>query len=217
MPAITGGGVPPLPITSQPTTPITSPVVDRRITADERRSRARRMSDRASTRRELLRTPAVLWLLLAVIGSAAGALYYYSVRGFASARQAEGTLAAETAAITLRDTVAGAPVIAPPPVFVTPGDSGDVRVVGTLPPGTTFYVDDRHVDGPITRVPAGRHVVGIWAPGYEFWSDTVDVVAGRLHEITPRLQLPARAAEPAPPREGSSLRPPRPRNAVATS
>jgi serine/threonine protein kinase len=187
------GALPPLPITSQPTTPITSPVVDRRTMPDERRARARRLSDRGYVRRELLRSPAMMWLLLAIIGGGAGALYYYSVRGFASARSASDQLAAEEPA-TLRDTVAGAPVIAPPPVFVTPGDSGDVRIVGALPSGTTFYINDRHMEGPITRVPAGRHVVGIWAPGYDFWADTLDVVPGRLHEITPRLRLPS--AEP---------------------
>ena len=183
------GTVPPLPITSQPTTPITSPVVDRRTMPDERRARARRFSDRGFVRRELLRSPAMLWLLLAILGGGAGALYYYTVRGFAPGRTAADQLAASEPP-TLHDTVAGAPVIAPPPVFVTPGDSGDVRIVGTLPQGTTFYVDDRQIQGPITRVSAGSHVVGIWAPGYDFWADTIEVISGRLHEITPRLRLP---------------------------
>src|SRR5690606_15916901 len=170
--------MPPLPITSQPTTPITSPVVDRRTMPDERRARARRYSDRGYVRRELLRSPAILWLLLAVVGGGAGAFYYYSVRGFASARTAADQLAAAEPP-TLRRTVAGAPVIAPPPVLVTPGDSGDVRIVGTLPTGTTLYINDRHMEGPITRVPAGRHIVGVWAPGYDFWADTIEVVSGR--------------------------------------
>jgi serine/threonine protein kinase len=76
-----GGGLPP--IVSQPTTPMDSPLVNRRLTPLERRDVPRRVADRSMAMRPSASSWAWLWVLLAVVGGAGGALYYYKARGFA--------------------------------------------------------------------------------------------------------------------------------------
>ncbi|HET6837597.1 MAG TPA: protein kinase, partial [Gemmatimonadales bacterium] len=76
------GGFPP--IVSQPTTPIESPLVNRRLTPRERRELPRRVADRSVAMRTSNSSWAWLWILLAILGVAGGGIYYYKGRGFAS-------------------------------------------------------------------------------------------------------------------------------------
>jgi serine/threonine protein kinase len=76
-----GGGLPP--IVSQPTTPLDSPLVNRRLTPRERRELPRRVADRSLAMRPTTSSKSWLWLLLAVLGGAGGAFYYYQGQGFA--------------------------------------------------------------------------------------------------------------------------------------
>ena len=78
-----GTGIPP--ILSQPTTPLDSPLVNRRLTPRERRDLPRRVADRSVAMRPSTSSWAWLWVLLAVLGGAGGGLYYYKSRGFAQA------------------------------------------------------------------------------------------------------------------------------------
>src|SRR5688572_30691241 len=61
-----GGGLPP--IVSQPTTPLDSPLVNRRLTPLERREVPRRVADRSVAMRPSASSWAWLWVLLAVLG-----------------------------------------------------------------------------------------------------------------------------------------------------
>jgi serine/threonine protein kinase len=76
-----GSGLPP--IVSQPTTPLDSPLVNRRLSPLERREVPRRVADRSVAMRTKSSSWAWLWLLLAVLGGAGGAFYYYKAKGFA--------------------------------------------------------------------------------------------------------------------------------------
>ncbi|HYF39042.1 MAG TPA: PEGA domain-containing protein, partial [Gemmatimonadales bacterium] len=76
-----GGGFPP--IVSQPTTPLDSPLVNRRLTPRERREVPRRVADRSVAMRTSTSSWAWLWILLAILGVAGGSFYYYQARGFA--------------------------------------------------------------------------------------------------------------------------------------
>ncbi|MGH7509944.1 MAG: protein kinase domain-containing protein [Gemmatimonadales bacterium] len=106
-----GGGLPP--IVSQPTTPLDSPLVNRRLTPRERREIPRRVADRSVAMRTSTTSWAWLWVLLAVLGGAGGGLYYYQARGFAP-----GAAAGEELKDSLvpRDTLAPltAPSVPPP-------------------------------------------------------------------------------------------------------
>jgi serine/threonine protein kinase len=79
--SIGGAGLPP--IVSQPTTPLESPLVNRRLTPRERREVPRRVADRSVAMRPSTSSWAWLWVLLAVLGGLGGAFYYYQARGFA--------------------------------------------------------------------------------------------------------------------------------------
>src|SRR4051812_27330734 len=70
-------------IVSQPTTPLESPLVNRRMTPRERRETPRRVADRSLAMRSGSSSWAWLWILLAVLGGVGGALYYFAVHGFA--------------------------------------------------------------------------------------------------------------------------------------
>jgi serine/threonine protein kinase len=94
-----GGGLPP--IVSQPTTPLDSPLVNRRLTPRERREVPRRVADRSVAMRTNPSSWAWLWVLLAVLGGAGGAFYYYTSHGFAPANIAADTTPDSAA----RDTV----------------------------------------------------------------------------------------------------------------
>jgi len=129
-----GGAFPP--IVSQPTTPLDSPLVNRRMTPRERRDVPRRVADRSVAMRGSSSSWAWVWILLAVLGAVGGALYYFGVHGFApggiAAEPADSVKAAEDTsprldttarpAIAPRDTVASPSGSSPPPA-----DSADKK------------------------------------------------------------------------------------------
>ena len=71
-------------IVSQPTTPIESPLVNRRLTPRERRDEPRRVADRSLAMRGSGSSLAWIWVVLAVLGGIGGGFYYYKSRGFAT-------------------------------------------------------------------------------------------------------------------------------------
>jgi serine/threonine protein kinase len=98
-----GAGLPP--IVSQPTTPLDSPLVNRRLTPRERREVPRRVADRSVAMRPSTSSWAWLWVLLAVLGGLGGAFYYYQARGFAPGTAAPDTVT--RAASHVGDSLAG--------------------------------------------------------------------------------------------------------------
>jgi serine/threonine protein kinase len=91
-----GSGLPP--IVSQPTTPLDSPLVNRRLSPLERREIPRRVADRSVAMRTQTSSWAWLWLLLAVLGGAGGAFYYYKAKGFAPGKTVPDTAVDSSAA-----------------------------------------------------------------------------------------------------------------------
>src|SRR3954449_6967569 len=77
--SIGGSGLPP--IVSQPTTPLDSPLVNRRLTPRERRELPRRVADRSVAMRTTS-SWAWLWILLSVLMIVGGAFYYFTAHGF---------------------------------------------------------------------------------------------------------------------------------------
>ena len=71
-------------IVSQPTTPLESPLVNRRMTPRERRETPRRVADRSLAMRSSGSSLAWIWVVLAVLGGIGGGFYYYKSRGFAT-------------------------------------------------------------------------------------------------------------------------------------
>jgi len=221
------GGVPP--IRSQPTTPIDSPLVNRRATPRERRDLPRRVADRSLAMRGGSGSSWVwLWIVLAVVGGGAGAFYYYRVRGAVPGNGGPASAATAADTTALRDTTAArtpalpadtapppaamaaapTPLRTPdpaPPADTTPaaeavsGDSGGIRLMG-LPRGSTVMIDEKPVSEPLTRLLPGPHAVGVSAPRFNFFSDTIVVRPGEIIELTPQLtpigapDLPRRAA-----------------------
>ncbi|HEU5042272.1 MAG TPA: serine/threonine-protein kinase [Gemmatimonadales bacterium] len=119
-------GGPPL-IVSQPTAPLNSPSVDRRLTPRERRDLPRRVADRSLAMRSSGSSWAWIWVVLAVLGGGGGAYYYYQARGFAAGPTAAGAedsapasadrLAPDSAPAARRaPDSARPPAPAPPPV-----------------------------------------------------------------------------------------------------
>jgi len=219
-------------IVSQPTTPLESPLVNRRATPRERRDLPRRVADRSLALRGSGSSWAWLWIVLAIVGGTGGALYYYKSRGFAPGAGGDADSAATAVDTTpLRDTTAArtpalsadsahgssastavpAPTPPPPkpsdpapsrdttpPAAVVTGDSGGIRVVG-LPRGSTVMIDEKPVSESVTRLPPGPHAVGVSAPRFNFYSDTIVVRPGEITEVNPQLtaigapDLPRRA------------------------
>jgi serine/threonine protein kinase len=214
------------PIVSQPTTPIESPLVNRRETPRERRDLPRRVADRSLAMRGGSGSWAWLWLVLAVLGGGGGAIYYYKSHGFAPGGDSPDSAATVTDTTPLRDTTAAqtpalfsdtghagagtarasgppapptppAPVPAPrapdtaasattAPDAAVIGDSGGIRVVG-LPRGSTVMIDEKPVTEPVTRLPPGPHAVGVSAPRFNFYSDTIVIRPGEITELNPQL------------------------------
>jgi serine/threonine protein kinase len=229
-------GVPPI-IVSQPTTPLESPLVNRRITPLERRDLPRRVADRSLAMRGGSSGWTWLWLVLAVLGGSGGGLYYYKSHGFAARPNvADSTAAALADTGAHRDTTAARnpaapradstrpapPPAAPAPATISqaprtpeiqatttsdsltrpaggPVDSGGIRVVG-LPRGSTVMIDERPVTDPMTRLAPGPHALGVSAPRFNFYTDTIVVRPGEIQEINPPLspigspELPRRRA-----------------------
>ena len=61
-------------------------------------------------------------------------------------------------------------------------------------------IDEKPVSESVTRLPPGPHALGVSAPRFNFYSDTVEVKPGETLEITPQLspigspELPRRRA-----------------------
>jgi serine/threonine protein kinase len=153
------GGLPP--IVSQPTTPIESPLVNRRATPLERRDVPRRVADRSLAMRGGSGSSwAWLWLVLAVLGGGGGAFYYYKSHGFAAATETPDSATTAPDTTSLRDTTAArtrsvagdngrrtggtassaapgssTPTPAPPPTPAQP--ASDTATVGSTPDVTT--------------------------------------------------------------------------------
>jgi serine/threonine protein kinase len=235
-----GSGSPLPPIASQATTPLDSPLVNRRLTPRERRDLPRRVADRSVAMRTTSPSWAWLWVLLAVLGGAGGGIYYYKARGFAPGAGAtqspiDSTPPRDSAAPTgaqappaAGDSTAGVGTSPPaqsdsapprsaasdsalPPVtapadpsgsdITGPVDSGGIRLIG-LPRGSTVMIDEKPVTQALTKLAPGPHALGISAPRYNFYSDTIVVRPGEIMELTPQLTqigapVPARRDRPA--------------------
>jgi serine/threonine protein kinase len=216
-------GGPPL-IVSQPTTPLDSPLVNRRITPLERRDLPRRVADRSVAMRGSGSSWAWIWVVLAVLGGGGGAYYYYQARGFAAGPTAAAADSAPPpAAVAPTDSATASPppsdtarAALPPPVAPSPPprpapapadtapagapaavDSGGVRLVG-LPRGSAVLIDERQVTEPLTRLTPGPHALAISAPRFNFFSDTIVIRPGEVLELTPQL-TPIGAPSATPP------------------
>jgi serine/threonine protein kinase len=200
------------PIVSQPTTPLESPLVNRRMTPLERREVPRRVADRSMAMRTSASSWAWLWVLLAVLGGAGGAFYYYKARGFAPGNitrepvvdslsvtdsvgvppplPAQAPAAMDSTPPARDSTSAGmtppAAEVADPLETTGPVDSGGIRLVG-LPRGSTVLIDEKPVVNALTRLAPGPHALAISAPRYNFYSDTVVVRPGQIQELAPQL------------------------------
>jgi len=85
-------------------------------------------------------------------------------------------------------------------------------VVG-LPRGSTVMIDEKPVSDAVTRLPPGPHAVGVSAPRFNFYTDTIVVRPGETAEVSPQLtpigapdlprrQLPIRAISRCDPGPG---------------
>ena len=211
---------------SQPTTPISSPTVDRRKQSGGRRATPRRVADRSLAMRSNGGSRAWIWILLAVLAGAAFAIYYLRSKGFASGNTAEPTVADSAAGRdtlsaglparrdTTRSPAASAPLPIPQPpaesastAGIAPAgtaapasaDSGSIRVSG-IPARSEVMIDEQPAVTAVTRVPVGRHVVAISAPLRNFYVDTVDVRSGDTTELTPVLTPLGTGSAQLPPR-----------------
>ena len=128
------GGMPP--IASQPTTPIESPLVNRRATPRERRDVPRRVADRSLAMRGGSGSWAWLWLVLAVLGGGGGAFYYYRSHGFAPAVEGPDSAASARDTAPLRDTTAAKTPALPSDSARASGGTGGSNSPGiaTAPP-----------------------------------------------------------------------------------
>ena len=221
-------GSPPL-IVSQPTTPLDSPIVDRRAVPRSPQDGSRRVADRSLAMRggdrrgdgsgwcwrcsegaaarstTIARTaslPAVRWHPThrplrppptPRSGRTAPRLRYRR-RASPTARRAEGPLphrrrqqrrrrhrqcpGLPSRPVTAADSSKTAKRVA--------GDSGGIRIIG-LPRGSTVMIDEKPVSEPLTRLPPGPHALGVSAPRFNFYSDTIVVRPGEVIEITPQL------------------------------
>jgi hypothetical protein len=151
------------------------------------------------------RTSPLPWLL-AVAAVAAGGWWAVRIRGAPTAPVAPPpvTVAPETVLVTVppETLVASVPMPVPdsaasgvslPPaetVAAAPApwgtDSGSLKLVG-LPRGSSVLIDESPVTSAVTRLPAGRHFLGVSAPMHEFYEDTVLIEAGILTELQPVL------------------------------
>jgi serine/threonine protein kinase len=135
--SVGGAGLPP--IVSQPTTPLDSPLVNRRQTPRERREVPRRVADRSVAMRPSTSSWAWLWVILAVLGGLGGSFYYYQARGFAPGTVADTTANQSSPQSDSLRRSDSAVAQAPPPA----GDSA--VTVPSAPAGT---------DGSIPQAPA---------------------------------------------------------------
>jgi serine/threonine protein kinase len=122
-------------IVSQPTTPLESPLVNRRITPLERRDAPRRVADRSLAMRSTGSSWAWIWVVLAVLGGIGGGYYYYKSRGFAT-----GVGLGVDSTGTDGPPVGGSGVSRPAdsaPVAAAPSAPSVPRTTGATPPPAT--------------------------------------------------------------------------------
>ena len=147
-----GSGLPP--IVSQPTTPLDSPLVNRRLSPLERRDLPRRVADRSVAMKSKGSSWAWLWVILAVLGGLGGAFYYYTARGFAPGKFAADspTDSAGAGGDPGTDTAIGQ----------TPLGSRDSAGGLSAPPVARDSSPARSIrpDSAAATVPAGPDVVG---------------------------------------------------------
>jgi serine/threonine protein kinase len=156
------GGFPP--IVSQPTTPLDSPLVNRRLTPRERREVPRRVADRSVAMRTASSSWAWLWILLAVLGGVGGVLYYYTAQGFAP-----GKIAADPVDSTREgrdtfprtDTTASQPPMTPPNPGLVPSTPppADSVAKGTPPDTAGTKSAPADVVGPVDS--GGIRLIGL--------------------------------------------------------
>jgi hypothetical protein len=162
---ITGGaGLPP--IVSQPTTPLDSPLVNRRMTPRERREMPRRVADRSLAMRNTTSSWAWLWLLLAVLGGGGGAFYYYTARGFAPVKRAadspvDSALPQPDTAARLDPGVVSTPAAPRDTSAANPARARDsaAAVATPLDSGTTDASSSGDVIGPVDS--GGIRLIGL--------------------------------------------------------
>jgi serine/threonine-protein kinase len=89
------------------------------------------------------------------------------------------------------------PLAVPRPGNASPGDTGMLRLA-SLPPRTQVFIDTRQVTQPGAgiRLPAGWHELGVSAPGFLFYTDSVYIEAGKTLLVNPALSA---TNVPAPP------------------
>jgi serine/threonine protein kinase len=156
--SVGGGGLPP--IVSQPTTPLDSPLVNRRLTPMERREIPRRVADRSVAMRTSSSSWAWLWILLAVLGGAGGAFYYYEARGFAPGAATDipaDSAARRSDSLVRSDTGPG---------LTPPGTEGSAAFPAPaagprVPPPRASAADSASAPAPVPPLgPASADVVG---------------------------------------------------------
>lgn len=163
-----------------------------------------------------------LFVLVAILGFALGGLYLYragvlggpvrrdSIPGVSvpDSLQAGDSLFDEDGASAGDGAGAGSvpevPAIRPAPIPASatrpepaPTDSG-VLLFGSLPDGTNLFIDSRLVargSGGIS-LPVGWHEIGVSAPGYALYIDSVKIEGGRTVQFSPNLSA---TNSPAPP------------------
>ena len=91
-----------------------------------------------------------------------------------------------TARVPATDSVVAVAVQGAAPVTPVPTDSGAIKIVG-IPAGSSVIIDGEPVNEAVTRLPAGRHTVGVSAPLHNFYEEVVQIVAGDLYELEPVL------------------------------
>jgi serine/threonine-protein kinase len=188
---------------------------------------------RPVVRRQKSASPIVLWAMLVLLaGTAAAAGYYFLVARKNQAQQVAdstalvdsltrlvGTPAAQDSSARRADTTtvaiaavdSASNVSAPSPIPDTApalpqtaqADSGGIRLSG-LPRGTRVMVDEVPVTSASISLPAGRHVLAISAPRFQFFQDTIDIASGVVLNVAPNLlplsgSLPQRRAQRAGP------------------
>ena len=80
----------------------------------------------------------------------------------------------------------GATATASVPAPAVTADSGAIKIVG-IPAGSSVLIDGEPVSEAVTRLPVGRHTVGVSAPLHNFYEESVQIVAGDLYELEPVL------------------------------
>src|SRR5262245_9853778 len=128
-------------IVSQPTTPIESPLVNRRLTPRERRDEPRRVADRSLAMRGSGSSLAWIWVVLAVLGGIGGGFYYYKSRGFATG-------------VGVSDSTAAGTPIADSSAAPTPADSAPVAAKPSTPAPPRTPVANTPPASPPPPVPA---------------------------------------------------------------